>query len=493
MKKLRRAITISLSLVLFFSTIVYAAPLEGATTKNLSTNYTVVNLGSTTATVLANYYKPDGSVWDADNANESFTVAGNFGQKVIAQYFDTTLSSGYGSVVLSSDQPLGAVVQILARNQTPTSGAYSGIVTPSEKFYVPQANRKLATQNGVANTQFMIQNADSTDVTVTVDLIPYPGSGLSGYQKSNVTIKPGATFLYDLADESAANVPDGWYGSAVVTAQSGKKIAVVVNIFIGSNALQTFNAFAQEQVASEWSVPLFTSRLLNKLSTPVVVQNLSGSDLAVGAVSLNCKSSSFTPATFSLSNTAVVPNTASYAFNPVTDLSFPDNWSGSCRVVIAGSASGVVYVQMRKPGATYEFAAYEAIPSNSTDTTVIVPLVSKRQANGFATAVTIQNLSAAQDAVVKLTYQPAAAYVSSGGSATPLVFENVTIAPDGNQVENQRLPNGVAGMPDGWYGTLIVEPQNPADARPLGAFVQLTNYLPSFGDTLMAHDAFTLP
>lgn len=59
-----------------------------STTKNLSTNYTVVNTGTDQAVVTAEYFKTDGTVWAADPDKTSFTVDGNFGQKVIAQYFD---------------------------------------------------------------------------------------------------------------------------------------------------------------------------------------------------------------------------------------------------------------------------------------------------------------------------------------------------------------------------------------------------------------------
>jgi hypothetical protein len=82
----------------------------------------LVNFGSEEALVNVEYRLEGGAIWDADNANESFTIPAN-GQRQIRQYFDTTMVSGKGSAAISSTQPLGAVVQILARNQTPSSGA----------------------------------------------------------------------------------------------------------------------------------------------------------------------------------------------------------------------------------------------------------------------------------------------------------------------------------------------------------------------------------
>lgn len=485
-----RSLFVALSLLLILSVAATAAPLLQSTSKRLSTNFTVVNLGPNEANVTARYIRPDGSAWVAAPGNTNFTVAGNFGQKVIAQYFDETLSEGMGSVVLESNEPLGAVVQIQARDQVPTSGAYSGVVNPANSFLIPQVLRQQNTANGIANTQIAIQSAESSGtINVNVELIPYPGTGLPSHQKRFSNIAPGASVLYDLATEN--QMPTGWYGAAVVTAEGGKNISVVVNIFNGENSLQVFNAFPATSVASRWFIPQFTSRLPNGLSTPVIVQNLSGRTLNPGEIVLSCTSTSYEPKTFSAQNNEAVPNQANFAFNPVTDTSLPDNWSGACNVSLNGG-SGVAFVQMRKPGVNEEFAAYEAFPSTATDTRVVVPLVSKRQPNGFATAVTIQNLDTNNSAAVTLRYVPSADYIAGGGSSTVLT-RNVTIPPGGNQIENHRLGDGVPGMPDGWYGTLVVEPQNSANARPLVAFVQLTNYLGLPGDTLMAHSAFTLP
>jgi len=495
MKNIRRLIggTLGLNaLLIILGVFTTGIVLAASTSKTLSTNYTLVNLSdSTEAAVTADYYKPDGSNWDADNANESFTIAPNYGQKIIAQYFDSTMTSGEGSAVISSSAPLGAVVQIQARNQTPTMGAYSGFINGSEKYYAPIILRQRNTASGLTNSQIIIQNIDPTSSNaVVVDFVAGPGSGFANWQKTGINIPSNSTYFYDIADESSSNLPDGWYGSAVISCETGKQIAVVVNIFAGEDGLQTYNAFAQENVSSAWSIPQFTSRLDNGLSMPISAQNLSGSEIAVGNLVLNCTSTISSPATFQASNGNAIPNNASFAFNPVTDFTLPNNWSGACRLTAPGDI--VVYVQLRKPNVTEEFAAYEAFDANSTDTTVVIPLVSKRQPNGFATAVIIQNLDVNNTADVKLTYVPSSDYVSGGGSGSSIVL-NRTIAAGGNLIQNHRLPSAVSELPNGWYGTLIVEPQSEATARPIVGYVQLTNYLGAPGDTFMAHNAFSLP
>lgn len=451
-----------------------------ATTKTLSTNYTLVNLGSSTATVSVNYYKDDGSTWGASASSTGFTVAGNGGQAIIAQYFDTAMSSGRGSAVVASDQPMGAVVQILARApQVPTYGAYIGSSSTDSTYYVPLVMRNL---NG-ASSQVMIQNAGTTSTTVSVQLIKASASPGINFTKSGITIQAGATYYYDLSDESATNVADGWYGSAVVG--GGGQISVISNLFAGADQLQTFNGFMSTQLGSTWFIPLFTSRLTNALSTPVSVQNLSGSSIGVGGISMTCTkdAASSGSASFLVSNTTAVGNNESYFFNPVTDsVNLPTNWFGSCSVSAPGNVA--VFVQMRQPGVTVAAAAYEAINASGTNKTVLVPLVAKTLSNGFATPVTIQNLGASAT-TVNITYTPSAA---CSGCAT-FSETGVTIQGNSSLIRNFRLSGTVSGMPNGWYGTMrVVSSTNAIDG-----FVQLTTVGATSGDTLMAHGVFTLP
>jgi hypothetical protein len=183
--------------------------------------------------------------------------------------------------------------------------------------------------------------------------------------------------------------------------------------------------------------------------------------------------------------TSPVPNNESFIVNPVTDTSISEGFFGSC--VITAPANVVAFVQLRFV-ATGEAAAYEAIPDGGTDTKVIIPLIAKRLPNGFATAVTIQNLSNSP-ANVTLTYTP-----SSG--SPPIAPISATIPANGSLIQNHRITAGtgaVPQLPDGWVGTLTVSSNTP-----INAFVQLT-FLNSInpnlpgGDNFMAHNAFTQP
>jgi hypothetical protein len=372
-------------------------------------------------------------------------------------------------------------------------------------FYIPLAARRQNTASGLANSQIVIQNADSTTLNVTVDLVQ--GASVT-YSKLITGLAPGVSYYYDLDEES--NLPVPWIGSAVVTASGSGEIAVVSNFFTGPDAMQTFNAFPAESLGTEWVAPLFFSRLNNGLSTVITVQNLSGGDIAAGGVTVECTKDAVTfpsgPSTISVSNPATISNNASYSFNPVVDTTmFPDSpWGGSCRLD-SGSANTVVFVQMRYVGGAFSgAAAYEAIREGGTDRVMVVPLVAKRLPNGFASVVTIQNMSFTNIATVNLRYMPSFNGAECPTSVCDVTGDGVVNASDaidvgpltipigGSIQRNHRISSGAGAetaLPDSWQGSLVVTSPD----SPINGFIQLTNYINTAGDTFMAHDAFTRP
>jgi hypothetical protein len=481
-----RALMLALILVLVLTMTSFAA----STSKRLSTNYTVVNMGSETANVLAEYYRDNGASWGADGDKTSFSVLSNFGQKTIAQYFDTTMSAGQGSAVLNSSQPLSVVVQIQARNQVPTNGAYVGLNQPSNRFYAPLVIRNRNTANGFSNTVIIIQNTQQETITARVEFIGAPGFGFANFTKQNISIPANSSYYYDVETESASNLPNGWFGSAVIsTVDSSKKIAVVVNIFNGADGLQTMNAFPAEMASTSWAIPQFASRLPNSFNTVLNIQNVSNSTIAAGGIQLNCTPGSGYTGNLTVTNPNPVPPNATFGVNPVTNTAIRANWQGAC--FLTASQNVVAFSALRQPGVTQNISAYEAVQANGTNTRVVVPLMAKRLANGFATNAVIMNLDRNNAANVRLTYKRAEGFTA--GQATYTL--NVTIPAGGNLQQNMRLAGEPAGLsiPSGWQGSLLVEPQPGQPARPLVGYVQLTNISVTNGDTWMSHTAFTLP
>ena len=460
-----------------------------STSKTLSTNFTLVNLTNGDNTANISYYKPDGSQWRTPEV-KTFKALGE--QAIYRQYSDAALSAGSGSVVVGGQGALGAVVQIRALNQTPTSGAYSGATSGATSVNIPLVSYQGNSAQGTTNSQIIIQNTSGTPTSFSVELINRDTGNVDKKFDSSSTLAPGASFTFDMAD-NVVGLPANWFGSAVVRATTaGGEVTAVSNFFLGADTMQTFNGFTT--TGNKWVAPLFTSRLANNLSTPMTVQNLSGGPIPANAITVNCapNAASGVKTPISLTNTTEIKNTAGYSWNPVVDNTIPADFQGSC-TINTGTYQTVAFVQMRFIG-TANAAAYEALDGNSTNTTVVVPLVLKRLPNGFATAVTISDLGNA-DAQVVLTYKRS--------SDTPATVANcdatfeATIPVGGSIVQNHRVQNGgvnsVPQIDDGCTASLTVTPKAGTTAQPIGAFVQITVITPGApGDTYMAHDAFSI-
>ncbi len=438
------------------------------------------NSGTDTAQVNTTYFLANGTVvnqrTDTLSPNGSLTFA------------PTGIVPDSAIVVGSQDVSVAVSKQ---RTASPYSGgAYAGIpaAKTSSTFYVPLVGRLLPAAGGlVSNSELAIQNAGTAPVDVTLQMIGAVNVW-GNYTKPIVTIPANGSFTYDLSLENAANLPNGWYGSAVVSASGNGKLAVTSNFRTGNNIVQTFNAFSAESLSTVWRVPLFTARLTNGLSTPISLQNLSGAAIPVNGITLNCTVDPGSSGTsFMKQNTAAIAVNGAYYFNPVTDMSFQGNWYGSCTVT-SGNANVVSFVQMRYVGAgnTDNAAAYESIRGNGTDKRAIFPLYQKVLNNGSATAVTIQNLNPTASANVTFVYTGA-----PGTAANCSATIAATIPANGSLIHNHRITSGansVSQLGTNCAGSLFVTSDQAIDG-----FIQLTNINNPTGDTFMAHNALTLP
>lgn len=453
-----------------------------ATTKSLSTNFTLMNLSpDKEASVTVDYIKPDGTSWSGSSYTQT-TIPANGGQWIVRQYDDKNLTAGKGSVVISSSQRLGALVQLLNKSSgAPTSGAYTGIETGTSKAYVPLVARNAASATGKVNSQIMVQNLGTSAANVTISF--FQGSATPVATRNNPNLAVGATWYYDASDDTGSPaLGTGWY-SAAVEAASGGQIAVISNLFFGADGLMTFNAFPVEKVDSKWYIPLLYSKLSNTLNTSLVVQNLDTTgSIAANDLTLSCTKDTSPsvpgPATLSIKNADPVAVNASYYFNTFTDSRFPSGWYGSCNVSSASGKKMVVMIQYRYINSADQ-DAYQAVPASSTDKTVFIPLVGKRLSNNFATTVTVQNLSESATANITITY------TASGGSQ---IVRKTTIAPGSSLVKNYRLASTEAPeMADGWVGTMKVTSDTP-----IQAYVANTNLVTN-GDQYQTYLGFTQP
>ena len=225
-----------------------------STSKTLSTNFTLVNLTNGANTANISYYKTDGSQWRTPEV-KTFTTLGE--QAIYRQYTDAALSAGSGSVVVGGQGALGAVVQIRALNQTPTSGAYSGATSGATSVNIPLVAYQGNSAQGTTNSQIIVQNTSGTATNFAIDLINRDTGNVDKTFTSSSTLAPGASYTFDMAD-NAVGLPANWFGSAVVRATTaGGEVTAVSNFFLGADTMQTFNGFTT--TGTKWVAPLFTS------------------------------------------------------------------------------------------------------------------------------------------------------------------------------------------------------------------------------------------
>jgi len=156
---------------------------------NGTTIYSVMNVGSAPATVVATYYNPDGTTQLASTHN--LPVNGRL-DVTVGQSPDGPLPGNWsGSVVLSSDQDIVAVARIKYAGrpnanennpgQTPgtESSAYEAFNSGSTSLYFPIIVRvKRAAQPTVAQlaTRFTVQNTSASPATVYLNFRNFNGN-----------------------------------------------------------------------------------------------------------------------------------------------------------------------------------------------------------------------------------------------------------------------------------------------------------------------------
>ena len=482
---MKRASLLSVAVLVILTLVVsgVASVFAQSTTKSLSTNYTVQNLSLTEPAVIHVSYSlaydgtTPGGTWNADAGNTDFTVAPGL-SKVVAQYLDSTMVDGAGAAVIEGSQPIAAIVNMLARGQTPTSGSYTAFSAGSESFYMPFAFKNLVSSVGTINSQLIIQNAGTDATTVTVDLIPGT-SGLPSYSKTISNLPAGESFYYDQSEEG--NLPNGWYGSALVSAAAGGSITAVGNQFTGSHGLLTYPGFPEGY--TDWVVPLYLSRLSNGYNSIIAIQNVSGSTISAGALSVT-----FTPdpslgaAPFTKTLGSDLADTATWTLNPRGNPDWPVGSFGAAKIHSTGGNVVAIVNQLvnEPPNSRPSALSYNAIPANITGQTVVVPLIMSRLSNNYSTVLTVANLTD-QAGSCNFTYKP-----DPSLSLADTVVTGVTLPASGSIVHNHRLSGaGTHELPSSWYGAAIVECN-----RAVGGVV---NQLQAggAGDPDLSYNAFT--
>jgi hypothetical protein len=305
--------------------------------------------------------------------------------------------------------------------------------------------------------------------------------GGTEYTKTITDLPAGESFFYDQSEET--NLPNGWYGSAQVSATGDGSIAVVGNQFSGAHGLLTYPGFAEGY--TEWVVPLYLSRLANGYNSVIAIQNVSGGTIAAGDISIE-----FTPdptlggSTFTVDNADPLANNMTWVVNPRANDDFPVGSYGAAKITAAGDVVAIVNQLVNEPPHQADSAlSYNAIRTDLMGQTVEAPLVMSRLPNGYSTVLTVANLTDTAG-TCDFMYKGDVGYGSSD-----VTVMSIDLPAGGSIVHNHRLASSSTNehdLPVDWFGAATVE----CTEAVAGVVNQLQSGVAS-GDADLSYNAFT--
>ena len=334
-------------------------PIVGAQPSSYNTGFQVANQSSTTANIVVTYYNQDGSV----NASVSDTVPGNGS----VTYFPIDATAGFnGSVVISSDQQVAAIANVLG------DGTAFGASYESFASGAPSVNLPLIMKGNFGfNTWFNVQNTGtSTDANVTVSYAGQPTCN------QTATVKPGAAATFNQATHTC--LPAGYVGAATVTATGADIVATVMQT--GPAQLLAYNGFTSG--ASQPAMPLVQAKNFG-YDTGIQIQNTGNQSTQVTVT--------YTPATAgtSCTETKTIAQATSATF-ALAATCLQSQFVGAASVTTNSTSQPLVAI-VNQTNFTDKGSAYNGVDPGSATATVNFPLI--MQANfGFFTGFNVYNV-----------------------------------------------------------------------------------------------------
>lgn len=461
-------------------------------------SFQVQNLSETqVANIVITYYNPDGTV--ATTQNDQVPAGGS------ATYFNgqggtkaMAAPAGFrGSVVISSDQPIAAIVNLLAAGSSGES--YSGFASGGGTAQLPLIMRNNTNAfNESVSTTFSVQNTGSTSTDVTVAYTP--GEAGTAATEGPFTIAPGAARIFSQAGNTSLG--SRFVGSAKVTASNSGSIAVTVQQESATQLL-SYSGFAAG--GATIAAPLVMANNFGNF-TSLNIQNSGATDASVTVT--------YTPNGVTTGETAsqavcATPPAATFplaagaskvliqaGFGPAS-AGF-DPFFASCRYVggatITATGGTVVAVVNQVSQRNKNASSYEGFNVASATNTSKAPLVFANN-YGLISSVQVQNVGSSSTTIT-LTYAPNTVGQDPGAAApcgTPTAKTNITLAAGASVT---FLQSGAGPASDGfdsqfatcrYVGSATVTAASPSDK--IVAIVNQVN-LSAGNDTLFTYNGF---
>ncbi len=272
----------------YISILVLAALLASMMTTSLaqeptiSTGFQIQNFSTTApANVVLTYYDSTDGAVESEVSNISIPMNGSMNFASIPD--DHNLADGFaGSLVVSSDQPVASVVNLIASGSFNGGASYNSASEGAEVVSFPIVFNGFFTR---FNTFLYVQNVGTSNATVEITYVARVGS-VDTTQNCllTTTISPGATVKLDQANNPCLVKESdalGFFGAATVRSTNGVPIAGVL-VQYDDNSIQANNGLTASDSSTETLIaPLFISNIFYTWSS-MNVQNTGDTTTTVG-------------------------------------------------------------------------------------------------------------------------------------------------------------------------------------------------------------------
>lgn len=354
------------------------------TSHTYSSTITIQNLTGTDANITLTFFAEGSGTASATVPNE--IVPAN-GLKAYSPLPSAVAAGFSGSAVISSDQNVAAIVNVVGDSLNFGLSSYSGFSAGAKSVSLPLLFKTAAN----FSTFFNVQNVGANPTAVTVT---YKGVTVAA-PTTPVTINDGPyTILASSAKRfdqpSTATLPAGFVGSATVTSTAEDVVATVIQV--GPTTMLGYNGFT-----GGTTNPVFPLVNANNFGyiTGIQIQNLGTTDTDVTI--------SYTPSSAAAgtacSETKTVKGSSSttFALNAFTTASAGENCAngtlfvGTGKVTANTASQSLVGIVNQLNSAARKGDSYGGFDSSTATNTVVFPLIEDR-VFGYFTGLSVMNV-----------------------------------------------------------------------------------------------------
>jgi hypothetical protein len=364
----------------------------------------VQNVGTATANIVVTAYDKNGAL--TYTASQTVTVGSAF--TFVPSNFAGMPPGFIGSAVVSSDQPIKAIVAVtnfLAGSLGIAGGKavaqYQGTENADTALYFP-----LVKNNRAGNsTAFYVQNAGTAAATITA--VFKMDTGTPGvYTTTIASVGPNKMVVISPGDASVPSVPgiggrDNVGSLTVTSAQplAGSVLEYIVGQTIAT-ALNGTRGFTAADFATTAYAPVVKNNRVGHF-TGLQVQNVSAGPIDVTVRYIGTSAGTPCAGNVYTDTATAVPAGASKTFVQTVG-ALPSNCTASATVTATGNFVAIVNEQ-NQTGFPKAGITYSAISDGAKTTKVSAPLFKDRR-SGSSTGLQIQNVGAATATNVVVTF-----------------------------------------------------------------------------------------